>query len=126
MRKMLTTFVATVCLLALFVSSAACLDLPVVQAMTAFAASSMASHAITAPDHECCPAKSDSGMHTSISCCTVHHQSAIATAAASLDASLDTGSAILPEIHLAGATVAPPSGGKTGPPLRRPTTKLRI
>ncbi|MBS1820895.1 MAG: hypothetical protein JST61_02780 [Acidobacteria bacterium] len=125
MRNTLTTFVATVCLLALFIGSAACLDLPVVQAMTAFAASSMASHAI-ASDHDCCPAKSGSGMHTSISCCTVHHQSAIATAAASLDTSLDAGSAILPEIHLAGATVAPPYSGKTGPPITRPATKLRI
>ncbi|MBS1798498.1 MAG: hypothetical protein JSS95_01595 [Acidobacteria bacterium] len=122
MRRTLSTFVATVCLLALFVGSAACLDLPVMQAMAA----SVAAHTITTPEHECCPTKGDSGMHTSISCCTVHHQSVIATAATSLDTSLDVSPAVLPEIHLAGAAVAPPSNGKTGPPLRRPATKLRI
>jgi hypothetical protein len=126
MKQKLSTFVATICLLTLFISSAACLALPATQATAMSANQSMTSHTIGSADHACCPTKNDGEPHTSVSCCTVHHQSALATSATNLNTSLEISPASLPGTLFAGATVAPPSGGKTGPPLRRPATKLRI
>jgi hypothetical protein len=126
MKQKLSTFVAAMCLVTLFVSSAACLALPVTQAMTMPANQSMTSHTIGSADHACCPTKNDGESHASVSCCTVHHQSAIATSPTNLNPSLEISPAGLPATLFIGATVAPPAGGKTGRPHRRPATKLRI
>jgi hypothetical protein len=88
------------------------------------AATSM--HTVISSDHECCPAGNNGELHVSASCCTVHHQPATATSATDLNPSLEMMHANLSAALLAAATIAPPSGGKTSPPLRRPATKLRI
>ncbi len=123
MRRTLSTFVATVCLLTLFVSSAACIAQPAPQAKAMTL--EMAKHTVGAPEHACCPTKQHS-EHTSISCCTVHHQSAVATRATDISPSLEMEPANITATLLPAATVGPRSGGKTGPPPRRPATKLRI
>lgn len=120
MRRTFSTFVATFCLLALFISSAACMALPASQ----LTPTATHVHSVSAADHECCPAK-HSGKQVTAACCTVHHQPAAASSAAnhtlSLDATPATLATLLPE-----ATTAPPTSKKTGPPPRRPSTVLRI
>ncbi|MDE1175633.1 MAG: hypothetical protein PW789_03410 [Edaphobacter sp.] len=124
MKRILSTAVATLCLLILFVSSAACVALPMSQAsMTAD--STMPSTTLTAPAHECCPSHSPM-QHSSISCCIVHHQPAVASSDDASSASLAIASAHLTGVLLNSATVVPPASKKTGPPPRRPAHNLRI
>src|SRR5580765_6259200 len=120
MRRTLSTLVATVCLLALFISSAACMALPASQ----LTPTATHIHTITAADHECCPAK-HSDQQVTAQCCTVHHQPAAAATTANHTPSFDSEPAT-PTALLSGATIAPPTGKKTGPPPRRPSTVLRI
>jgi hypothetical protein len=100
--------------------------LPLVQpaAMTMDAASPAIS--VTAQDHDCCPSSAPMQQHSTVSCCTVHHQPAAASASDNPNPTGEVTAASLPASFMAAATVAPPSGGKTGAPPRRPATKLRI
>jgi hypothetical protein len=83
MKRILSSFVATLSLLAFFVSSAACATLPYPQAATAMQAAISA--VVSAPDHECCPSHAPIEQHSTISCCTLHHQPAAASAVHELD-----------------------------------------
>ena len=82
MRRTLSSFVAVICLLTLFVSSAACLALPKSTVMTA---TTQHEHVAGAPSHACCPQQRPAGEHTSTTCCTVHHQTVSTTSAVELD-----------------------------------------
>ena len=82
MRRTLSSFVAVICLLTLFVSSAACLALP---KSTATTATTQHEHVAGAPSHACCPQQRPAGEHTSTTCCTVHHQPVSTTSAVELD-----------------------------------------
>jgi len=126
MSRIFSTFVVTLCLLALFVSSAACVALPPQPQHAAMMMDSdMPAHTVGSPDHECCPSNSPA-QHTSVSCCTVHHQPAAASASDKLNPTHGVTADHLPAALVPAATVTPPTGRKTGVPPRRPATKLRI
>src|SRR5947209_3210006 len=76
MKRLLSTSVATICLLALFVSSAACLVATPTNNPGATHVHMDAS--LSAPQHACCPKARGSGEHASATCCTVHHQAVAA------------------------------------------------
>ena len=82
MRLTLSSFVAVLCLLTLFISSAACLALPQTAIMTA---ATQHEHLASAPSHACCPQRNPAGEHRSTTCCTVHHQPVSATSAVALE-----------------------------------------
>ncbi|HEY0161253.1 MAG TPA: hypothetical protein VGB69_01120 [Edaphobacter sp.] len=81
---MFSNLVTVVCLLAFFVSSAACLavELPPQEAAHEISMP-MPMHSMSAPDHDCCPHNGSAHQMTS-SCCTVHHQPASCVVAAEL------------------------------------------
>jgi len=72
MKSALSTFVASLCLLAFFVSSAACLAAP----MTIESSHATHMHSMSGTMHTCCPNQPSSGAHASGACCTIHHQPA--------------------------------------------------
>jgi hypothetical protein len=80
MKRTVSSFVAMLCLLTLFLSSAACLALP----QETLATSPHHHHTANAAEHACCPQRSPAGEHTSSTCCTVHHQPVSAAAAVEL------------------------------------------
>ncbi|QNI38276.1 hypothetical protein [Edaphobacter albus] len=72
MKRTLSSFVSVLCLLAFFVSSAACFAVaPPQQKMD------HASHSMSAPAHACCPSHAPD-LQISNQCCVVHHQPASA------------------------------------------------
>ncbi|WP_035349120.1 hypothetical protein [Edaphobacter aggregans] len=81
MRRTISSFVATLCLLTLFVSSAACLALPQDPPATA----SRHPHTLSAAEHSCCPQRSPAGEHTTTTCCTIHHQPVSSASAVELE-----------------------------------------
>ncbi len=70
MRRSLSSFVAMLCLLVLFISSAACMAVTLPENSTSMSAPQ---HSVSA-GHTCCPVKAPADEHTSSTCCTVHHQ----------------------------------------------------
>lgn len=82
MRRTLSSFVAVLCLLTLFISSAACLALP---QNTTLTTGTPDQHVASAPGHACCPQRSPANQHTSTTCCTVHHQPVFAVSAVELE-----------------------------------------
>ncbi|HEY2040047.1 MAG TPA: hypothetical protein VGG95_10305 [Edaphobacter sp.] len=72
MKSALSSFVASLCLLAFFVSSAACMAAP----MEIESAHAMHMHSMSGTMHACCPNQTSSGAHVSGACCTIHHQPA--------------------------------------------------
>jgi hypothetical protein len=69
MRHKLSNFVAVLCLLAFFVSSAACFAVPLRRPTN-----EIHMHRLEAAGHACCPNHSPGHAQVSNSCCTVHHQ----------------------------------------------------
>jgi hypothetical protein len=76
MKHSLSSLVAVLCLLAFFVSSAACFAAPLPQQ-----ANEIHMHSMSASGHACCPNHSPADTQVSNACCTVHHQPASATSA---------------------------------------------
>jgi len=79
MKRSLSSLVAVLCLLAFFVSSAACLAAPLLQPVSP----GIEMHSMSSSEHACCP-KQTSGSQMSGSCCTVHHQPASPASATDL------------------------------------------
>jgi hypothetical protein len=77
MKSTLSSFVALLCVLAFFVSSAACLAAPMALQNT----DGMHMHSMNGVGHACCPSKT-SDAQVSNACCTIHHQPASPISAA--------------------------------------------
>jgi len=75
MKHTLSNFVAILCLLAFFVSSAACLVAP----LAVQSANEMHTHSMSGTMHACCPTHTPADGQVSNACCTVHHQPASVT-----------------------------------------------
>jgi hypothetical protein len=71
MKSTLSSFVAFLCLLAFFVSSAVCLASPMVQQSS----TEVHIHSMSGTGHACCPNKTPDAQ-VSNACCTIHHQPA--------------------------------------------------
>lgn len=120
MKRSLSSLVAVLCLLTLFVSSAACLAAPLLQPVS----SGIEMHSMSSSDHACCP-KQTSGSQMSGSCCTVHHQPASPASAANLQraniASLD----VFPLPSLTGTNLHVAAAARPSP-QQFPLIALRI
>ncbi|HEY8997658.1 MAG TPA: hypothetical protein VIM60_07150 [Edaphobacter sp.] len=125
MKRIYSTFVATLSLLILFISAAACVALPASQATATAMDGMQMSHMAGAPEHDCCPSHAPA-QHSTVSCCIVHHQPASTATDDTGNSSLAATHASLPTVLLNTATIGPPTSKKTGPPLRRPAHNLRI
>jgi hypothetical protein len=70
MKSTLSSFVAILCLLAFFVSSAACFAAPLALQST----NEMYTHSMSGANHACCPNQTPANAQISNPCCTIHHQ----------------------------------------------------
>lgn len=121
MKRALSSCVATLCLMTLFLSSAACLALPRFNPAVA-----SDHHTAGTTDHACCPQRSPAHEHAPTTCCTVHHQPVSVAVGIELEQPCVI-SQPLPLISIPAADAAAPSGNKelqtTQPP---PLIALRI
>ena len=125
MRRTLSSFVAVLCLLTLFVSSAACLSVGLPQ-NTSARLGIHHDHLVGASDHACCPQRSPAGEHTSSTCCTVHHQPVSAVSAVELEQPDLISDSLLSTPILNAAAIYPPAKRKIGIPPQPPPIALRI
>jgi len=121
MRRTLSSFVAVLCLLMLFVSSAACLAAALPQDLLA----TQHDHAVNTAEHACCPQRSPAGEHLSTTCCTVHHQPTSASSRVEAERASTTAHALQAPVFSA-AAVYPPAGKKLGRPPSPRLVALRI
>src|SRR3954463_5202788 len=124
MRRTLSSFVAVLCLLTLFVSSAACLSVTLPQNTSA--APPMHHHLVGASDHACCPQRSPAGEPTSTTCCTVHHQPASAISALELEQPDLIADSLLSTPLWDASAIYPSANRKIGISAQPPPIALRI
>lgn len=124
MRRSFSSFVAILCLLTLFVSSAACMAVAMPQDTLAVAG--MQHQHSASADHSCCPQTNSAGEHASSTCCMVHHQPVSAAAAVELAQPIMTAYAVLTTQMMVAVTVYSPASDSTGPPQPPPLIALRI
>jgi hypothetical protein len=125
MSRTLSSFVAVLCLLMLFISSAACLAVALPSDTLAISAMQH-QHTVNAPDHACCPQRSPADQHTSNTCCTVHHQPVSAVAVVEFEQPGMITCALFPSSIQIVEAVAPSASAQTDAIQPPPLIALRI
>jgi hypothetical protein len=125
MRRTLSSFVAVLCLLTLFISSAACLAAALPSDALSIGAIQH-QHTVNAPDHACCPQRSPANQHTSDTCCTVHHQPVSTVAVVELEQPGMITYALLPSTVQIVEAIAPSAGVQMDATQHPPLIALRI
>jgi hypothetical protein len=122
MKSTLSSFVAFLCLLAFFVSSAACLAAP----MVLQSSNEMHMHSMNGAGHACCPDQTPADAKVSNACCAIHHQPAspVSDAEWQQHGIVSLSAFQIPSLSSVSSHVA--ANFKPAPPRQPPLTALRI